>query len=326
MIGASTALKKIVQAMTDVARHSSSTVLITGESGTGKELVARSIHHLSPRKEAPFVSINCASMPVNLLESELFGHEKGAFTDAGSRRTGLFEEANMGTIFLDEIGEMDPAVQSKLLRVLEERQIRRVGGTRNIDIDVRVIAATNRNLLMAMKAGRFREDLFYRLNVFPLHIAPLRERQEDIPLLARYYLEKYNKNFSRNYQSIAPDALDALVRYTWPGNVRELKNVIERICIMHDGPVLLPEYLPHELLALSLGTEDMPAGLELQLGGKGLDEMLGDIEQTLVRQALDKSGGNVQMAARILKIPRGTLRYKLEKFGLGRGTGAENQT
>ncbi|GFE58891.1 sigma-54 dependent transcriptional regulator [Geobacter sp. AOG1] len=315
MVGASPAQLEINRQVREIARFPASTVLITGESGTGKELVAKAIHHLSDRREAPFIEINCASIPVNLLESELFGHEKGAFTDAVQRKLGLFEEASKGTIFLDEVGEMDPAMQAKLLRVLEERRIRRVGGTRNIDIDVRVIAATNRNLKKSIKEGGFREDLYYRLNVFPIRIPPLRERREDIPVLATFYLEQFNRTFSRGFQEIEPAALDLMRRYDWPGNIRELKNAIERICIMHSGPCLKPDHLPHELTQQNgqdmLTTQQWATELVL-----GLEEATERYESALIRQALEQTGGNVLQTAQLLKVPRGTLRYKMGKYGL----------
>ena len=313
IVGASTAFKEMIRQVREISRYPASTVLITGESGTGKELVARAIHHLSERREAPFIEINCASIPVNLLESELFGHEKGAFTGADQRKNGLFEEAHKGTIFLDEIGEMDPSMQVKLLRVLEERKIRRVGGTRNIDIDVRVIAATNRYLQGAIKAGLFREDLYYRLNVFPITIPPLRERREDIPVLAKFYLARYNRAFSRTFQEISQRALEVMEDYEWPGNIRELKNFIERICIMHDGPVLMPDYLPREMYrhdeqkaAPAVTVQEMELGLELATER---------YEKSLIEAALAGTGGNVLQAAQLLKVPRGTLRYKMAKYG-----------
>ncbi len=315
MVGASSAQEEVLHQVREVARYPASTVLITGESGTGKELVARSIHHLSPRREAPFVEVNCGSIPVNLLESELFGHEKGAFTDAGQRKIGLFEEADKGTIFLDEIGEMDPAMQVKLLRVLEERKIRRVGGTKNIDIDVRVIAATNRDLLKAIREGTFREDLYYRINVFPLRLPPLRERREDIPLLAKFYLEHYNRVCSRNFQEISPEALGLMTAYHWPGNIRELKNVIERICIMYPGPVLAAGYLPHEISRRreeTVATAGRLPGMEY-----GLERATELFEKEMITEALRQTAGNVLQAAQFLQVPRGTLRYKMGKYGLG---------
>jgi len=312
MVGVSNALKQIMHQAREVARHPEATVLITGESGTGKELIAKTIHHLSERREAPFIEINCASIPVNLLESELFGHEKGAFTDAGSRKPGLFEMANRGTIFLDEVGEMEPAMQAKLLRVLENRTVRRVGGTKSIDVDVRVIAATNRNLQDAIRQGGFREDLFYRLNVFPIHIPALRERQEDIPALAKFFLELYSRRFSRDFNHIDPEALRLLSAYRWPGNIRELKNSIERICIMQTGPTLLPAYLPPEIgMSAAVGKSTPPVAENFEVG---LEEAVSRFEKQLIRAALDKSGGNVLQAAQLLQIPRGTLRYKMEKL------------
>ena len=317
MVGVSSALKEILRQSREVARHPEATVLITGESGTGKELISKTIHHLSQRSEAPFIEINCASIPVNLLESELFGHEKGAFTDAVNRKTGLFEAANKGTIFLDEVGEMEPAMQAKLLRVLENRTIRRVGGTRMIEVDVRVIAATNRNLKEAIQQGRFREDLFYRLNVFPIHIPPLRERKEDIPALATFFLEIYSRKFSRRFSEISTQAHTLLSAYSWPGNVRELKNCIERICIMQPGPVLLPEHLPQEIiLSGKAAFPEQHYGTSLDLG---LEVAVERFERELVKKALEKSNGNVLQAALLLQIPRGTLRYKMSKYALGEG-------
>ena len=315
LVGVSAELKEIIRQAREVARFAGATVLITGESGTGKELVAKVIHHLSDRREAPFIEINCASIPVNLLESELFGHEKGAFTDASSRKAGLFETANKGTIFLDEIGEMEPAMQAKLLRVLESRQLRRVGGTRNIEVDVRVISATNRNLKEAIRDGRFREDLFYRLNVFPIHIPPLRERREDIPAIAAFYLEKYSRAFSKGFQEISPIARQLLESYPWPGNIRELKNVIEKICIIHQGPVLLSGHLPAEI-NVSGDSTPSPAPEELDLGGVGLEEAVARYEHRLITAALAQCDGNVLKAAQLLQVPRGTLRYKMARLGL----------
>ncbi|GAM07797.1 acetoacetate metabolism regulatory protein AtoC [Geobacter sp. OR-1] len=313
LVGVNSSLKEIIRQAREVARFAEATVLITGESGTGKELIAKSIHHLSDRREAPFIEINCASIPVNLLESELFGHEKGAFTDASARKTGLFEAANKGTIFLDEIGEMDPAMQAKLLRVLESRQIRRVGGTRNIDVDVRVISATNRNLGDAIKSGQFREDLFYRLNVFPIRIPPLRERREDIPVLAAFYLDKYSRAFSRGFHEISGEAKALLSGYNWPGNIRELKNVIEKICIINQGPTLTASHLPPEIS----GAPTRSARAELpDVETLGLEGAVEAFELEIIRAALDKCGGNVLKTAELLKIPRGTLRYKMGKLGI----------
>lgn len=318
MIGKSQKFNDVISQVREISRIPS-TVLITGESGTGKELVARAIHTLSERRDAAFVGINCASIPANLLESELFGHEKGAFTNAVTRKPGLFEEAHDGTVFLDEIGEMDMAMQSKLLRVLQERTIRRVGGVKDINIDVRIIAATNRNLREKMATGSFREDLFYRLNVFPIHIPPLRERIEDIPPLATFFLDNFSNAFGRGFSMVSPEALLLMERYTWPGNIRELRNVIERICIMHHGPTLLPEYLPVEirsgLESISLKTEKEPESVLLS-EEQGLEETLAEYEKKIILEALNRTRWNVLQSALILKIPRGTLRYKMEKYGL----------
>ena len=247
MVGNSPALLQIFQQIREVAKHETATVLITGDSGTGKELVAQAIHNLSPRSEQPFIEINCGSLPFNLLETELFGHERGAFTDAKTRKIGLFEEADGGSIFLDEIGEMDVSLQVKLLRVLEDRKIRRLGGNRNIDINVRIIAATNADIKGALLRKDFREDLYYRLNVFPIHIPPLRERREDIPILLETFLQRFSKEFNKSIQQFSRDALDLMLRYHWPGNVRELRNVVERICIMYNVENILPDHLPREI-------------------------------------------------------------------------------
>lgn len=316
IIGKSQAFRMIAEMVREIARIPS-TALITGESGTGKELVARAIHELSDRKEGPFIAINCASIPASLLESELFGHEKGSFTGATSRKVGLLEEAHLGTVFLDEIGETDMAMQTKLLRFLQERTVRRVGSVKDIPIDVRVIAATNRNLAKRIEEGNFREDLFYRLNVFPIHVPPLRERTEDIAPLAAFFLTCFSTAFGRDFREVSPQALVLMERYGWPGNIRELKNVIERICIMRPGPTLLPEHLPQEIRGTTqvtspsgpFKTDQLPADM-------GLDEALEAYEKSLLSQALEKTGGNVAQTALLLKIPRGTLRYKMEKYGL----------
>ena len=318
IIGRSEAFHEVAAQVREIAKIPS-TVLITGESGTGKELVARAIHDLSDRKDAAFIAINCASIPAQLLESELFGHEKGAFTGATVRKKGLFEEAHNGTIFLDEIGEMDMGMQAKLLRVLQERSVRRVGSVKDTPIDVRVIAATNRDLALQIADKSFREDLFYRLNVFPIHIPPLRERVEDISALASYFLDSFSRSFGRDFRGVSADAARLMEQYSWPGNIRELKNVIERICIMRSGPLLLPEHLPQEIRsiqpALAVAAES-PEKLIALTPEMGLEEAVSTIEKSLIQQALQKAGGNVLQAATILKIPRGTLRYKMEKYEL----------
>jgi len=317
IIGRSEAFHEVAAQIREIARIPS-TVLITGESGTGKELVARAIHDLSDRKDAPFIAINCASIPASLLESELFGHEKGAFTGATSRKKGLFEEANHGTVFLDEIGEMDMAMQAKLLRVLQERTCRRVGAVRDVDIDVRVIAATNRDLKARIADKSFREDLYYRLNVFPIHIPPLRERTADIAALASYFLDSFSRSFGRGFRDVSPEAERLMELYSWPGNIRELRNVVERICIMRSGPTLLPEHLPQEIRELQPPAPADAAGIALPALSEdlGLEEAVCAVERSLIERALRQTAGNVLQTAQILKIPRGTLRYKMEKYGL----------
>lgn len=314
LLGTSPLFVKALEQIREVARIPSATVLVTGESGTGKELVARAIHTLSERREHPFVAVNCASIPAELMESELFGHERGAFTGATVRKAGLFEEANGGTIFLDEIGDMYAALQAKLLRVLEERTVRRVGGSRDLPVDVRVIAATNRDLEERIKIGSFRADLYYRLNVVPIQLPPLRERKEDIGLLAKFFLDGFSRTFGKSFQGIAPEALRLLESYAWPGNVRELRNIIERITIMTQGPLLHADHLPADLRQSLPATA--PAQPSAPVYSQGLEQAVAAFEQQMISQALAATGGNVVKAAGLLKIPRGTLRYKMEKYGL----------
>jgi len=315
MIGSSPQLLQVFHQIQEVAKHEHATVLITGESGTGKELVARAIHQLSPRKERAFVEINCGSLPFNLLETELFGHERGAFTDAKNRKIGLIEESNGGTVFLDEIGEMDLNLQVKLLRVLEDRKIRRLGGVRNIDIDVRVIAATNRDLKQAIDDREFREDLYYRLNVFPIHMPPLRERREDIPQLLDHFFKRFSREFNKAIRDVSRPAIDLLMRYHWPGNVRELRNVVERICIMHNAEVITPEMLPREIWG-GPPRRQAPFSFEIPPEGIVVEEIINQVEKDLISKALAITGGNVAKTSRLLSLPRGTLRYKLEKYQL----------
>ncbi len=316
MVGSSPQLLQIFHQVREVAKHETATVLLTGESGTGKELVAQAIHNLSPRCDQPFVEINCGSLPFNLLETELFGHERGAFTDAKLRKIGLFEESDGGSIFLDEIGEMDLGLQVKLLRVLEDRKIRRLGGNRNIDINVRIIAATNADLKNAIERKGFREDLYYRLNVFPIHIPPLRERREDIPILLEHFLQRFSREFKKRMRSFSRESLDLMMRYHWPGNVRELRNVVERICIMHDAEIIQPAQLPREIWGETPQSQ-IPFDCDIPPEGILLEEVIDRVERELVEKAFRISGGNVAKTARILNVPRGTLRYKLEKYQLG---------
>jgi two-component system response regulator PilR (NtrC family) len=307
ILGVSTAMGAVFGLVRSVAA-TSSTVLISGESGTGKELVAKAIHALSPRKDAPFVSVNCGGLTESLLESELFGHVKGAFTDAYQHKKGLFEAAHRGTLFLDEIGDMPMAMQVKLLRALQERKIRRVGGTDETEVDVRVVAATNRTLAELVRERRFREDLYYRLSVIPIHIPPLRERRDDIPLLAEHFLARFRREMGKHVAKISSEAMASLLRYPWPGNVRELENVIERAVALETTPAVLAERLPPTLHAQEA------AGSGLALGnGFNLDEHLRTLERDLVRRALQQSAGDRGEAARILGITPRSFRYLLAK-------------
>ncbi len=309
IIGESPQIKEVMDLVNRVAK-SNATVLILGESGTGKELVANAIHYNSDRKNKPFVKVNCGALPENLLESELFGHEKGAFTGAISRKIGRFERAHGGSIFLDEIGEMSFSTQVKLLRVLQEKQIERVGSTEVIDVDVRIIAATNKDLKRLVEEGRFREDLYYRLNVIPIKIPPLRERKQDIPLLVKYFLQKYSLETGRRGMTISDSALNKLKAYSWPGNIRELQNVIERAVILSPGREITEDQLPPEIVK-----RDRQIELdEFKLPKNGVN--LNDLEKSLIKQALDMTNGNQTEAARLLGITRHTLIYRMEKYGL----------
>nr|WP_305045099.1 sigma-54 dependent transcriptional regulator [Geoalkalibacter sp.] len=289
-------------------------VLITGESGTGKEVVAKAIHYNSDRRDLPFIPINCGAIPENLLESELFGHEKGSFTGAISQKQGLFEVANQGTLFLDEIGELPPMMQVKLLRVIQEREFRRVGGTKNIRCDVRVIAATNKDLEAEVKNGTFREDLFYRLNVIRIELPPLRERREDIPLLVEHL---YQKLTGRTGYQIEEAAMRRLLEYRWPGNIRELENLIERCVVLGASDKLTAQALPLPLQATASGGAE-PAGIgpEIPDSGFDLDAYLGGIEQEILQKALEKTGGVRKKAAELLGISFRSIRYRLAKFGI----------
>ncbi|MEJ5329720.1 MAG: sigma-54 dependent transcriptional regulator [Desulfobaccales bacterium] len=313
IVGQSKAIQEILALVRRVA-PTKATVLISGESGTGKELIARAIHALSPRAAKPFISVNVAALTETLLESELFGHEKGAFTHAVAMRKGRFELADGGTLFLDEVAEMTPALQVKLLRVLQEMEFERVGGTRTIKVDVRVVAATNKDLKDEVEAGRFREDLFYRLNVVHLKIPPLRQRPEDIPPLAHHFMRKYAQENARGDVNLTPEALAVLSRYPWPGNVRELENVMERAVILCNGRVITPQDLPAELAgARPESPLDLGQMLPFHLP---LPEALERIEEQMIRRALEQAG-NVQVrAAELLGITKSLLQYKLKKYQL----------
>jgi transcriptional regulator with GAF, ATPase, and Fis domain len=326
IIGNSPALTSVFSVLAKVA-PTDSTVLVTGESGTGKELLVRALHVNSRRNSKPFVPVNCGAIPRELLESELFGHEKGAFTHAIRNRAGRFELADGGTIFLDEIGEMDLSLQVKILRVLQEKEFERVGGTRTFKADVRIVAATNRDLDAEVAAGRFREDLFYRLNVIPLHLPPLRERGDDILLLAGAFLERFCGKKERKVLEVPPETEDILLRYCWPGNVRELENIMERLSILCDHDLIRPEDMPRKILDAvgkacpvpEILPRNRPAGFawplvqDLKDKGLGLKEFLDEIEERLLVEALDMAGGVKNQAAEILGIKRTTLIEKLKK-------------
>jgi DNA-binding NtrC family response regulator len=308
IIGDSPAMIRVKNLLTRVANSPASTVLLTGETGTGKDLAAKAIHYNSDRAARPFVNITCSALPEQLLESELFGHERGAFTDARQQKRGLFETADGGTVFMDEIGEMTLALQSKLLRFLEDKMFKRVGGLSDIKVDVRVVAATNRDLEQEVNAGRFREDLFYRLQVMPIALPPLRERKTDIPLLVRYYIDRYNSEFRKHVRGVTPEAAAFLENYRWPGNVRELRNAIERVMLLVDR-----EWLAAEDFS-SLTRSAIGSGFRLPAEGVNLE----DVEKQLLAQALERTGGNQTHAAQLLGINRDQVRYRIEKFGLER--------
>jgi len=311
IVGRSRAIQDIVALTRKVSASGATTVLIQGESGTGKDLLAKALHYESVRADAPFMEITCTAMPETLLESELFGHERGAFTDAKVQKKGLLELAHGGTIFLDEIGDMAPALQAKLLRVLEERRFRRVGGTRDISVDIRVVAATNRDLRATVDQGTFRKDLYYRLQVVTITIPPLRERREDIPLLARDFLEHFGRDFKKRVPTLSAAAERLLVAYDWPGNVRELRNVVERAMILSDSGELGPGDLPPEIGSAATAQRERPS---FQLPSSGL--LLEDVERDFVRQALELTHGNQTRAARLLGLTRDELRYRVKKFDL----------
>ncbi|MFB3923030.1 MAG: sigma-54-dependent transcriptional regulator [Terriglobia bacterium] len=343
VVGKSPRMVELMNFVRKVAASEASTVLIQGESGTGKDLIANSIHYDSVRAEKPFVAINCSAIPENLMEAELFGHERGAFTDAKAQKKGLFEIADGGTLFLDEIGEMSTYLQAKLLRVLEDQTIRRIGGVKDIAVDVRVIAASNRDLEQGVRDGTFRQDLFYRLSIIPIFIPPLRNRKEDILPLVEFFIDRYNFRFRKNIRGITQDARDLLVQYDWPGNVRELKNAIERAMILEEADYIRPTYLPIQVTGQAPGYETtipstvpdnaevvasgvvnttlaswrllsngkMIPVLELPKEGTSLEE----VERELVGLALKQTAGNQTHAAKLLDISRDALRYKMKKFG-----------
>jgi len=310
-LGQSRAMLEIFETIRKAA-EGFSTVLVTGESGTGKELVARAIHEESPRRGGPFVSLNCGAIPETLMESELFGHVKGAFTGAVASTIGLFSAAAGGTLFLDEITEVPQSVQVKLLRAIQEREIRRVGDTRDVKVDVRVIAASNREVAKAVQTGMLREDLFYRLNVIPIHLPPLRERREDIPLLVAHFVKKVSAELGKSVRGVTPDALAILEGYHWPGNIRELENVIERALVLGSGAMLDADALPPDLNR-PRDVKDVP--VEIPDDGLDLQATLDQIEQRYIQMALARTGGVQTRAAELLRVSFRQLRYKLQKYG-----------
>jgi two-component system response regulator PilR (NtrC family) len=319
MIGGSPVMFELFEHIKSVAA-TNSTVLITGESGTGKELAARAIHQNSARAGRPFVSINCGALPETLLESELFGHLKGSFTGAITNHKGLFEEAHRGTIFLDEIGETSPTMQVKLLRVLQEKRIRRIGSTEEIEVDVRILAATNKDLERGVKEKTFREDLYYRLNVIPIHMPPLRERREDIPVLADHFLARSCESTGKKIGKISDETMEHLVAYDWPGNVRELMNVLERAVALETATVVLPERLPDKIREFGRVDSSFlapPEGPSI-VPDEGIDfgERVASLERDLLRAAMEKAGGVQTKAARLLRMNLRSFRYLLQKYGL----------
>lgn len=316
MIGNSQAMHSIFDMVKRVSQTPTN-VLITGESGTGKEVVAKAIHYNGPLKDRPFVTVNCGAIPENLMESEMFGHKKGSFTGAVADKAGLFEVADGGTLFLDEVGELPLTIQVKLLRAIQERVIRRVGATEDMKVDVRIIAATNRNLEEMVQKGGFRQDLFYRLNVINIKTPPLRDRRDDVPLLANHFLKKYNERLSKNIGAISQEAMEILKKYDYPGNVRELENLIERTVALEGGATILPESLP-PMVNTSSGRK-MASSNEIEIGDDGvdLDKVMGQIEKELLIKAIHSAGGVKKRAAKLLHISFRSMRYRIEKYNLG---------
>ncbi len=314
VLGQSEALKKVMSIIAKIAASDASTVFLSGPSGTGKDLMAKVIHYQSKRAERPFMDINCTSLPENLVESELFGYEKGAFTDAKTLKRGLFELADGGTVFLDEIGDMMPATQAKLLKIIENRSFKRIGGTKDIDVDVRIIAATNRNIDEEVRKGNFREDLYYRLKVIPIALPPLRDRGDDVLIIARYFIDGFNRECKKYVKGLSKDVEKCFREYSWPGNVRELKNVIERAMILESGEdYILPDHLPLELTSREVASTNA-RGMRIAIPPGGID--IETVEKELIRQALDMTQDNQTKAAKLLSLTRDTLRYRMQKFGL----------
>ena len=309
IIGDSPAMTSVKELLEKVATSPASTVLLTGESGTGKDLAAKAIHYASHRASQPFMNITCSALTDSILESELFGHERGAFTDARQQKRGLLESADGGTVFLDEIGEMAPNLQAKLLRFLEEKAFKRVGGAADIQVNVRVIAATNRNLEERVRDGNFREDLYYRLNVLPVSLPPLRDRAEDVPVPTNFFIDGFNREFRNNVLGVEPDVLEAIQHYAWPGNVRELRNAVERAVLLAEG-----ERLTRDLFSMLGPTPGATHNVQLPPAGTDLEQL----ERELVVQALERTKWNQTKAAGLLGLNRDQIRYRIEKFGLTR--------
>jgi two-component system, NtrC family, response regulator AtoC len=313
VIAESPGMREVMNFVRRVAASEATTILLEGENGTGKDLVAKTLHYQSLRQAEPFIAINCAAIPDSLLESELFGYEKGAFTDARSQKRGIFELADKGTLFLDEIGEIPLMLQAKLLRVLEEQSFRRLGGLKDINLDLRVVAATNKNLREAVKEGAFRQDLYFRLNVIQILIPPLRERTEDIVPLTRFFIDHYNRKFKRSIEGVTETAAKQLMSHDWPGNVRELRNAIERAMILEESSLITPPSLPIAISRPDPAYMVNPTAVtEIPTDGLSLE----DNERNLLARALEKTNGNQTQAARLLRITRDTLRYKMKKFNL----------
>ncbi|TAN40430.1 MAG: sigma-54-dependent Fis family transcriptional regulator [Nitrospirae bacterium] len=313
IIGRSPEMTRILDLIRKVASSDATTIMLQGESGTGKDLVAKVIHYESSRVDKPFMDINCTALPETLIESELFGFEKGAFTDAKQLKKGLFELTDGGTVFLDEIADMKLSTQAKLLKVIENKTFKRIGGTKDISVDLRVIAATNKVLTEEVRKGNFREDLYYRLKVIPIELPPLVGRREDILLLASHFVGEFNREFKKDVRGLAKETEKAFLEYPWPGNIRELKNVIERAMILENADYILPEHLPIELHSVGLKGRSMPgAQISIPPGGINIE----DVERELIKQALENTKGNQTKAAKLLTLTRDALRYRMQKFGL----------
>ena len=314
IIGQSEEMIKVFDFIKKISKSDSTTVLLQGESGTGKDLVAKVIHYQSTRTDRPFMEINCTALPETLIESELFGYEKGAFTDAKTMKKGLFELAHEGTIFLDEIGDMKLSTQAKLLKVLENKAFKRIGGLKDIEVNIRIIAASNKNLEKEVRKGDFREDLYYRLKVIPLFLPALRDKSSDIPLLSKFFIDEFNMEFKKSVKGLSKETEMCFMQYHWPGNVRELKNVIERAMILESEEYILNDHLPGELTCPSRMTEENAKDMSINIPPGGLD--IEEVEKQLIKQALEITKGNQTRAAKMLNLTRDALRYRMQKFDL----------